>query len=371
MAGFSHAENLADASSLAAMLSALNGMSKPTVARVHGAAYGGGVGLVACCDIAIGTPDATFALSETRLGLIPAAISPYVIEAIGARAARRYFLTAERFTAAEAFRLGLLHDLAVALDDTDQRRTRRQLAQGGPERAGANARRCSAPLRIRPIDAAVIADTVRRIAAVRASAEGQGRRRRHSWASAAAWIPTRRMIGPWRWHLDTMQLIALAAALGWASGYGFTRFCLSSARSVTRDGSNCRSTAHVLAHPMVLAASGFMVVAEFFADKIPGFDSVWDLVHTLIRIPAGAALAASVFGDSPPAWMLASAILGGTLAAGSHFTKAGARLAINTSPEPMSNWAASFGEDLLVGAALSRARAPDRRRTSCWHCCWP
>src|SRR6202140_3149013 len=105
MAGFSHAENLADASSLAAMLSALNGMSKQTVARVHGAAYGGGVGLVACCDIAIGTPGATFALSETRLGLIPAAISPYVIEAIGARAARRYFLSAERFGAEEAHRL--------------------------------------------------------------------------------------------------------------------------------------------------------------------------------------------------------------------------------------------------------------------------
>jgi len=90
MAAFSHAENLADASSLAAMLSALNGMSKPTVARVHGAAYGGGVGLVACCDIAIGTREASFALSETRLGLIPAAISPYVIEAIGARAAQQH-----------------------------------------------------------------------------------------------------------------------------------------------------------------------------------------------------------------------------------------------------------------------------------------
>src|SRR6202165_3339532 len=113
MAAFSQAENLADASSLAAMLSALNAMSKPTVAGVHGAAYGGGVGLVACCDIAIGTPGAMFALSETRLGLIPAAISPYVIEAIGARAARRYFLSAERFGAEEARHLGLLHELVA------------------------------------------------------------------------------------------------------------------------------------------------------------------------------------------------------------------------------------------------------------------
>jgi hypothetical protein len=94
------------------------------------------------------------------------------------------------------------------------------------------------------------------------------------------------------------------------------------------------------------------VFVEFFADKIPGVDTLWDLAHTLIRIPAGAALAAAVFGDSPPAWTLAAAIIGGTLAAGSHFTKAGARMAINTSPEPFSNWAASFGEDLLVGVVM-------------------
>ena len=108
---------------------------------------------------------------------------------------------------------------------------------------------------------------------------------------------------------------------------------------------------------MVLAASGFMVFAEFFADKIPGFDSLWDMVHTVIRIPAGAALAAGVFGDSPPAWTMAAAIIGGTLAAGSHFTKAGARAVINTSPEPLSNWTASFGEDLLVGALIYLALA--------------
>jgi hypothetical protein len=100
-----------------------------------------------------------------------------------------------------------------------------------------------------------------------------------------------------------------------------------------------------------------MVLAEFFADKIPGFDSLWDLVHSFVRIPAGAALAAGVFGDSPPAWTLAAAILGGTLAAGSHFTKAGARIVINTSPEPISNWAASFGEDLLVGTLVYLALA--------------
>src|SRR4030095_12526411 len=96
---------------LAAMLHTLNTLSKPTIARVHGAAYGGGVGLVACCDIAIAAQDATFAFSEAKLGLIPGTISPYVIEAIGARMARRYFLSGERFDAAEAYRIGLVHDI--------------------------------------------------------------------------------------------------------------------------------------------------------------------------------------------------------------------------------------------------------------------
>ena len=120
MAGYGHAENLADAMALAAMLKTLNGLSKPTIARVHGAAFGGGVGLVACCDIAIAAQEATFSLSEAKLGLIPATISPYVIEAIGARQARRYFLSAERFTAAEAFRIGLVHDIVPA-DELDAR----------------------------------------------------------------------------------------------------------------------------------------------------------------------------------------------------------------------------------------------------------
>jgi hypothetical protein len=158
-------------------------------------------------------------------------------------------------------------------------------------------------------------------------------------------------------RLDTLQLIALAAALGWASGIRL--YAVLFIVGVTGYAGWVEIPEHlrVLSHPLVLCASGFMVAAEFFADKVPGFDSVWDFVHTLIRIPAGAALAASVFGDSPPAWTMASAILGGTLAAGSHFTKAGARLAINTSPEPLSNWAASFGEDVLVGVLLYLALA--------------
>jgi hypothetical protein len=158
-------------------------------------------------------------------------------------------------------------------------------------------------------------------------------------------------------QLDTWQLIALAAALGWASGVRLYAVLFIVGAVGYVGWVELPEHLRILSHPLVLAASGFMVLAEFFADKIPGFDSLWDLVHTFVRIPAGAALAAGVFGDSPPAWTLAAAILGGTLAAGSHFTKAGARIVINTSPEPISNWAASFGEDLLVGTLVYLALA--------------
>ena len=158
-------------------------------------------------------------------------------------------------------------------------------------------------------------------------------------------------------QLDTWQLIALAAALGWASGIRLYAVLFIVGAVGYAGWVDLPEHLRILSHPLVLTASGFMVLAEFLADKIPGFDSVWDLVHTFVRIPAGAALAAGVFGDSPPAWTLAAAILGGTLAAGSHFTKAGARVVINTSPEPFSNWAASFGEDLLVGVLIYLALA--------------
>jgi hypothetical protein len=158
-------------------------------------------------------------------------------------------------------------------------------------------------------------------------------------------------------HLDTLQLVALAAALGWASGIRLYAVLFIVGAIGYLGWFELPAHLRVLAHPLVLSASGFMVFVEFFADKIPGVDTLWDLAHTLVRIPAGAALAAGVFGDSPPAWTLAAAIVGGTLAAGSHFTKAGARMAINTSPEPFSNWAASFGEDLLVGVLLYLALA--------------
>ncbi len=189
MARYGHAESLADAGALAAMLDTLNTLSKPTIARVHGAAYGGGVGLVACCDIAIAAQDATFALSEAKLGLIPATISPYVIEAIGARMARRYFLTAERFDAAEAYRIGLVHDIVLqdALDDRINELLG-ALVQAGP-RAQAEAKTLIRAVAHRPIDNRMIADTAARIARVRSTPEAKegvaaflGKRR-------AAWVP--------------------------------------------------------------------------------------------------------------------------------------------------------------------------------------
>jgi methylglutaconyl-CoA hydratase len=173
MAAFGADENLADAHALAAMLRSLYALSKPTIARVTGAAYGGGVGLVAACDIAIAVPEATFALSEAKLGLIPATIGPYVIEAIGARQARRYFLTAERFGAVDALRIGLLHEV-VAADAIDARiDTLIAMLKSASPAAQLECKALIRGVAHRPIDEDVIAGTAEHIAAVRASAEGR------------------------------------------------------------------------------------------------------------------------------------------------------------------------------------------------------
>jgi len=153
-------------------------------------------------------------------------------------------------------------------------------------------------------------------------------------------------------HLDTLQLVALAAALGWASGIRLYAVLFIVGGLGFLGWVELPQGLRLLAHPWVLCASGFMCFVEFFADKIPWVDSLWDVVHTFIRIPAGAALAASVFGGGPGAEVLAAAIVGGSLAAGSHLAKTGSRALINTSPEPFSNWAASFGEELAVGTVL-------------------
>jgi methylglutaconyl-CoA hydratase len=173
MAGYTAAENEADAQKMAEMLHRLESLPKPTIALVQGAAMGGGVGLVAACDIAIAAEDAQFAFSEVRLGLTPATISPYVIAAIGPRAARRYFLTAERFDARRALGLGLVAAVVPAADlATEASRLADILCQNGPS-AMAEAKRLIADVTGRPIDAALRTETAGRIARQRASAEGR------------------------------------------------------------------------------------------------------------------------------------------------------------------------------------------------------
>jgi hypothetical protein len=153
--------------------------------------------------------------------------------------------------------------------------------------------------------------------------------------------------------LDLTQLVALAAVLGFASGILLYAVLLVVGLVGYAGWVALTAGLAVLQHPFVLIAAGVMFLVEFVADKIPGVDSIWDGIQTFIRIPAGAALAAGVFGGmDSAAWTTAAAILGGPLAATSHFTKAGTRAAANTSPEPISNVALSLAEDLAVGGLL-------------------
>lgn len=152
--------------------------------------------------------------------------------------------------------------------------------------------------------------------------------------------------------LDTTQLLAIAAALGWASGLRLYAVLFLTGIAGFMGWVELPAGLHLLQTPLLLGASGFMLCAEFFADKIPGLDTLWDLIHTLIRIPAGAALAGAVFGADQSSWAMAAALLGGTLAATSHVAKATTRAAINTSPEPFSNIGMSLLGDSLVPASL-------------------
>ena len=173
-ADFSDDENLADSRKLAEALHRLDTMSKPTVALVQGPAYGGGIGVIAACDIAITVRSATFSLSEVKLGLIPAVVSPYVVGAVGARQARRYFLTAERFDAMEAFRLGLVH--LVVNDEGELRAASERFARMFLETAPgavAASKDLIASVRDKAITDELMEDTARRIADRRASDEAR------------------------------------------------------------------------------------------------------------------------------------------------------------------------------------------------------
>lgn len=173
MAAYSLKENHADAMQLATMLNTIYMMKKPTIARVHGPAYAGGMGLVAACDIAIAAQEAEFCLSEVKLGLIAATIGPYVVAAMGERYARRYFLSAERFTAAEAYRIGLIHDLALSEElDASVNAMLGHLLSASPAAIAASKELIRAVARA-PIDQEMVVDTATRIAVVRASVDGR------------------------------------------------------------------------------------------------------------------------------------------------------------------------------------------------------
>ena len=173
MSTYSLDENRRDARLLADMLRTINDCPKPTIARVHGDAYAGGMGLVAACDVAVAAFDASFCLSETRLGLIPATIGPYVLRAMGEQAARRYFLTAEKFDASEAFRLGFVHEIAPP-DELDEKVNATLGAlMATSSHAVAAAKRLVRDVAHRPIDDALAADTAERIAQIRASDDGK------------------------------------------------------------------------------------------------------------------------------------------------------------------------------------------------------
>lgn len=145
-----------------------------------------------------------------------------------------------------------------------------------------------------------------------------------------------------------IQTIALTMGLGWASGINLYAAILVLGLLGATGQMVLPTDLQLLSDPLVIGASGLMFLVEFFADKTPGVDTGWDALHTFIRIPAGAALAAAAFGDVNPALTLAAAVVGGSLAATSHLTKAGSRILINTSPEPFSNWTASLIEDVAV-----------------------
>ena len=153
-------------------------------------------------------------------------------------------------------------------------------------------------------------------------------------------------------NADTTHLLAVAAALGWASGLRLYAVLFLTGLAGFLGWVALPPGLHLLQHPVMLVASGLLLFVEFFADKIPGVDTLWDAVHTLIRIPAGAALAASVFGLDQATWATGAALLGGTLAATSHVAKATTRAAVNTSPEPFSNLALSFLGDAAVPGTL-------------------
>lgn len=155
--------------------------------------------------------------------------------------------------------------------------------------------------------------------------------------------------------LEMLPTTAIAAGMSWASGLRLYMALFAAGWFGYMGWVDLPPALEVLESPSVLYATGLMTMVEFLADKVPGVDTAWDTIHTFIRIPAGAILAAASFADIDPVWTTVAALVGGTFAAGAHATKAGSRAVINTSPEPVTNWAASFTEDATVAGGLLAA----------------
>lgn len=151
---------------------------------------------------------------------------------------------------------------------------------------------------------------------------------------------------------DMLSAAALAGGMSWASGIRLYMMLFIAGWFSRMGWISLPSTLQILESPWVLGVTGVLLVVEFLADKVPGVDSVWDAFQTFIRIPAGAIVGAAAMGQMDPAWTMVAALLGGTIAAGAHLTKAGSRALINASPEPFSNWAASFSEDAAIVGGL-------------------
>ncbi len=152
--------------------------------------------------------------------------------------------------------------------------------------------------------------------------------------------------------IDTLSNVALAGGLSWASGIRLYMALFIAGWFGRAGWIDLPQALHILESPWVIGVTGLLTAIEFLADKIPGLDSVWDAIHTFIRIPAGAILAVAAMGHMDPAWTTVAALVGGTFALGAHATKAGSRAMINTTPEPLSNWTASFSEDITVLGGL-------------------
>jgi len=155
--------------------------------------------------------------------------------------------------------------------------------------------------------------------------------------------------------MDPITTLSLSVGGAWASGINLYASILVLGLLHRLEVTALPANLEILSHPAVLSVAALMYCIEFFADKIPGVDSAWDMVHTFIRVPAGALLAASAVGDVPAAWVFAAGLAGGAIATGSHLVKSGSRVAINTSPEPVSNWIASLTEDFAVICGLYTA----------------